>query len=108
VSRRDGLPWLKLLGGAAFALLAVVAVTMSINRYRAPASAPREALERIAEKNREAAAVAAASQRAESAAAADAAEGMVNAQQRGAAEANASLDRFRNDDNRSAPAGNSS
>ena len=90
------------------ALALVVAIALSVDRYRAPGAAPPEALEKIAEKNREAAATAAASQRAESAASTNAAEDLAEAQRRGADEANAALDRFDNQDNRSAASGNGS
>jgi len=108
VKRRGGVPWLKLLAGGAAALLLVVAVTWSVDRYRTPASAPPEALERIAQKNREAATIAAASQRAESAASTDAVEGLAEAQRRGEREVNAVREGIDDRDDRAAPSGNSS
>jgi hypothetical protein len=78
---------------------------VSVSRYRAPpAAAPRAALDRIAEKNRRAAVVVAARQRAEAAANANAANGLIEAQRRGEAEAEAMLARYPNSDNRSAEA----
>lgn len=85
--------------GSAFALLLVFALMVSLHR-RAPDFAPPEALAHIAEKNREAAVVAAAHQRAASAASTHAAEGLAEAQHRGQAEANAMLARFPDSDNR--------
>jgi hypothetical protein len=58
-----------LLAGAALILVLLVSGLLSIDRYRAPPPAPREALDRIAERNRRAAMIAAANQRAEAAAA---------------------------------------
>jgi hypothetical protein len=58
-----------LLAWAALILVLLVSGLLSIDRYRAPPPAPREALDRIAEKNRRAAMIAAANQRAEAAAA---------------------------------------
>ena len=106
--RRGPFPRLRLVAVGAVALVLVLVISWSVNRYRAPGAAPPEALEKIAEKNREAAATAAASQRAESAASTNAAEDLAEAQRRGADEANATLERFDNQDNRSAAAGNSS
>jgi hypothetical protein len=63
-------------------------------------AAPPEALAHIAQKNRDAAAIAAARQRADSAAATSAAEGIAEAQRRGRTQANALLDRFPDTDNR--------
>jgi hypothetical protein len=106
--RRGALPLLKIFAGAALALVLVVAAILSVNRYRKPASAPPEALEKIAQKNREAATIAAASQRAESAASTNAAEDLAEARRRGSDRANAMLDRFENEDDRGARPGNSS
>lgn len=108
VTRHGPHLWLKLLAGGAAALLLVVAITWSVNRYRTPASAPPEALERIAEKNREAATIAAASQRAESAESTNAVEDLAEAQRLGEREVNATRDRLDDRDNRAAPSGNSS
>jgi hypothetical protein len=105
VKRRGALGWLKLAAAGVVALVVVIGITMSINRYRAPASAPPEALERIAQKNREAAAIAAASQRAESAASTNAVENLAETQQRGAPAANTAAEAR---DDRSAPPGNAS
>ena len=85
---------------AACALFIAVALTLSVHHYRQPMAAPPEALAHIAQKNRDAAAVAAARQRAESAAATSAAEGIAEAERRGQAQANALLDRFPDTDNR--------
>jgi hypothetical protein len=100
VKRRASIPKLKIVLGAAVALFVAVVVTLSVNRYRAPEAAPPEALAHIAEKNRDAAVVAAAHQRVESAVSTNAAEDLAEAQRRGAAEANATLARFSNVDNR--------
>jgi hypothetical protein len=86
--------------GSAAALLVVLAVMLSVNRYREPQAAPPEALAHIAEKNRDAAVVAAAHQRVESAVSTNAAEDLAEAQRRGAAEANATLARFPDGENR--------
>ena len=83
--RRVSIPKTRLAIGSAFALLVVVALVLSVNRYREPAAAPPEALAHIAEKNRDAAAIAAAHQRAESAASTNAVESMAEAQRRGEA-----------------------
>lgn len=85
MSRGGAHGWLKLAAAGAAALMVVIGVTVSVNRYRAPASAPPETLERIAQKNREAATIAAASQRAESAASTNAAENLAEAHPGGAA-----------------------
>jgi hypothetical protein len=100
VRPRFSVPKVRLAIGSAFAVLVVVALALSVNRYREPAAAPPEALAHIAEKNRDAAVVAAAHQRAESAASTNAAEGLAEAQRRGAAEADNMLARQPNDDNR--------
>ena len=85
---------------AALAFVVVITLTLSVRHYRQPVAAPPEALAHIAEKNRDAAAIAAARQRAESAAATSAAEGIAEAERRGQAQANAMLDRFPDADNR--------
>jgi hypothetical protein len=59
-----------MVAAAALVLVLAIAGLLSIDRYRAPPPAPPEALARVAEKNREAARIAAANQRAEAAAAA--------------------------------------
>jgi len=100
VSRRSSFPKVKLAFGSAVILLVAIAAALSVNRYRQPQAAPPEALAHIAEKNRDAAVVAAAHQRAESAASTNAAEDLAEARRRGAAEANATLARFPNGDNR--------
>ena len=102
VRRRFPIPIVRIAVGSAFALLVVIALTLSVNRYREPAAAPPEALAHIAEKNRDAAVIAAAHQRAESAASTNAAEDLADAQLRGAnaaATANAHAGQA-NDDNR--------
>jgi hypothetical protein len=83
-----------LIAGGAFALLFALVIAMSVHRYSAPPPAPREALDRIAQKNRHAATVAAARQRAESAATSNDADNLVAAQERGAAEADAAIARY--------------
>jgi len=100
VRRRILTPKVRIAIGSAFALLVVIALALSVNRYREPAAAPPEALAHIAEKNRDAAAVAAAHQRAESAASTNAVEGLAEARRQGAADADNMLARFPNDDNR--------
>lgn len=105
--KRGGFPRFRLIAGAAVALMLVLVITVSMNRYRAPASAPPEALERIAAKNRDAAAIAAATQRAESAASTNATENVMDARQSGSAEAEAAPDRRDEGGNRSARPGNS-
>jgi hypothetical protein len=104
VRRRFSIPKVRLAIGSAFALVVVLVLALSIDRYREPPAAPPEALDHIAEKNRDAAIVAAARLRAESAASTNAAEDLADARSRGEAEANSMLDRFPNDDNRAAPA----
>jgi hypothetical protein len=100
VRRRFSSPKIRIAIGSAFAFLVVIALALSVNRYREPAAAPPEALAHIAEKNRDAAVVAAAHQRAESAASTNAAEGLAEARRQGAADADNMLARFPNDDNR--------
>ena len=99
---RRSISKLKLAIGSAFALLVVLAVSLSIHRYRQPQAAAPEALAHIAQKNRDAAITAAAHMRADSAARTNAAESLAEAQNRGAAEANAVLARFPDTDNRTA------
>lgn len=69
----------------------MVALTLSVNRYRAPEAAPPEALAHIAARNHDAAVVAAARQRADSAESTNAAESLAEAQRGGEAQANATL-----------------
>jgi hypothetical protein len=90
---------------SAFALLVVIAVGLSVQRFREPQAAPPEALAHIAEKNREAAVIAAAHQRAESAASTNATESLAEAERHAGAEANAMLARFPDGDNRTQAAG---
>jgi hypothetical protein len=72
----------RIAAGAAV-IIAALLIIFSVGSYNAPeAPAPPAALDQIAAKNRDAAAIAAASQRAESAAAANAADGLVEARQR--------------------------
>jgi hypothetical protein len=106
--RGAAFPRFRIIAGAAVALVLALVISVSVNRYRAPAAAPPEALERIAEKNRDAAAIAAARQRAESAASTNAAENLMAAQRRGSAEADAMIERLDSEGNRSGPSGNSS
>jgi len=106
--RRGAFPRLKVIAGAAAALILVLVVTVSMNRYRTPASAPPEALERIAAKNRDAAAIAAASQRAQSAASTNATENLMETQRRGSDQADAMRDPRDEEGDRGAPPGNSS
>jgi hypothetical protein len=73
----------------AFALVLMAALTISVKRYREPRGAPPEALAHIAAKNRDAAIVAAARQRADSAASTNAAEDLAEARLRGETEAEA-------------------
>jgi hypothetical protein len=88
VRRRFSSPRVAFAVAAAFALLVMVALTLSVKRYREPEAAPPEALAHIAAKNRDAAVIAAARQRADSAASTDAAESLAEAR-RGETEANA-------------------
>jgi hypothetical protein len=99
VRRRFSIPKFRLAIASASALLVVLAVALSVDRYSEPEAAPPEALAHIAQKNREAAVIAAARQRVESAASTNEAEGLAEARRRGEAEANAMLARFPNGDN---------
>jgi hypothetical protein len=72
---------------SALALLVVLVVALSVKRYREPVAAPPEALAHIAEKNRDAAIVAAAHQRTESAASTNAVETLAETRSRNQAEA---------------------
>jgi hypothetical protein len=103
VRRGRSFPAFRIVAVAALALFALIAVTLSVHRYRQPQAAPPEALAHIAEKNRDAAIDAAARQRAESAASTNAAESLAEA--RGRRDANDVLARFPNTDNRSEAAG---
>jgi hypothetical protein len=67
--KRRGRIALRVLIGGALMLALVYVVTFAMERYRRPAPASRETLERIAAKNRNAATVAATSQRDQAAAA---------------------------------------
>lgn len=69
-----------LLVAAAFIAVVLLAGLLSVDHYRAPAPAPPSALDRVAEKNRKAAVIAAAHQRAEAAAATNSADNLVNVQ----------------------------
>ena len=89
--RRFSSPRVAFAAAAAFALLVMFALTLSVKRYRAPEAAPPEALAHIAAKNHDAAVIAAARQRADSAASTNAAENLAEAQRRGETEANATL-----------------
>ena len=100
VRRPFSSPKVAFAAAAAFALLVMFALTLSVKRYRAPEAAPPEALAHIAAKNHDAAVIAAARQRADSAASTNAAESLAEAQRRGEAEANVMLGRFPNGDNR--------
>ena len=81
--RRRGAPSrLKLIAAGAAALLLALALSVSVSRYRAPPpSAPPEALARIAQKNRNAATIAAARQRSESAASTNAVDRLREAEE---------------------------
>jgi hypothetical protein len=105
VRSRRSIPKARFAIVSAFALVLVLVVALSVNRYRQPPAAPPEALAHIAEKNRDAAVTAAARQRVESAVSTNAAENLADAESRGAAEANATLARFPNADNRADAAG---
>ena len=83
------------------ALLVLIAVALSVHHYRQPEAAPPEALAHIAQKNREAAIVAAAHQRVEAAASSNAAEGVAEAEQRGEP-ANVAVRELRNSSNAAA------
>src|SRR3954469_22561963 len=100
VRRRISNAGARIALAAACALVLVIALALSVHRYRQPVAAPPEALAHIAEKNRDAAVVAAARQRADSAATTNAAETIAEARRRGEAEANATLARFPDVDNR--------
>ena len=103
--RRSPFPKVGIAIGAAVALLVALVVTLSVHRYRQPEYAPPEALAHIAEKNREAAVVAAAHQRAESAVSTHAAENLAEAQRSGSVRANATPARVPDGDNRTEAAG---
>jgi hypothetical protein len=105
VRPRSSIPKIRIAIAVAAALLVALIVTLSVNRYRQPEAAPPEALAHIAEKNRDAAVVAAAHQRVESAVSTNAAENLADAQRRGSAEANAMLARFPDSENRTGAAG---
>ncbi len=99
----------KVYAGAGMAfLLALVLVVLAGRLAQPPPGLPPAALEKIADKNRAAAAQAAAVQRAESAASVNAAEGIREAQDRGRAEAEATIARFDDDENLGARAGEGS
>jgi hypothetical protein len=89
VRRRFSSPRVAFAVAAAFALLVMVALTLSVKRYREPEAAPPEALAHIAAKNHDAAVIAAARQRADSAASTNAAESLAEARRRGETEAEA-------------------
>jgi negative regulator of sigma E activity len=93
VRSRSSIPKLRIVIGLAVALCVAVVVALSVNRYRGPEAAPPEALAHIAQKNHDAAVVAAAHQRVESAVSTTAAEDLAEARRRAGAEANASLTR---------------
>ena len=95
--RRFSFPKARLVIASAAALLILLVVVLSVNRYREPQAAPPEALAHIAQKNREAAVIAAARLRAESAASTNAAEDLAEARSRGRADANTALANLRND-----------
>jgi len=101
VRRRGSFPKVRLAIAVAAVLVIAIAMTLSVKRYREPQAAPPEALAHIAQKNREAALVAAARQRADSATSTNAAEDLAEARRRGSEEANATLARFANGDNQS-------
>lgn len=81
-------------------MVLVIAVTLSVHRYRQPVAAPPEALAHIAQKNRDAAIVAAARLRSESAATTNAAEDIAEAERRGREAADATIERNPNSENR--------
>ena len=97
-------PAFRIVAVAALALFALIAVTLSVHRYRQPQAAPPEALAHIADKNRDAAITAAARQRAESAATANAADNLAEARIGDRSEADAAL-AGANGGNRAAAAG---
>ena len=80
--RRASLRRKGLIAAGAIVLALVLAMGLSTIPYRTPPPAPPEALDRIAKKNRNAAAIAAAHQRAESAASTNAAERLIEAGER--------------------------
>ena len=96
---------LRLALGSVLALFVLLALALSVHRYRQPPAAPPEALAHIAEKNRDAAIAAAARQRVEAAATTNEAEDLAAARTAGRGEANATL-AAANGDNRAAAAGN--
>ena len=102
--RRSSFPKLRIALGSALALLLILVVALSVRRYREPEAAPPEALAHIAEKNRDAAIVAAARQRAESAASTNAAEALAGVRN-GGAEANAAIAGVHSEGNHSEAAG---
>lgn len=77
--RRSSLRRKGLIAAGAIVLALVLAMGLSTIPYRSPPPAPPEALDRIARKNRNAAAIAAAQQRAESAASTNATETLLKA-----------------------------
>jgi hypothetical protein len=79
MKRRTSRSRLGLIAAAALAVVIAVTALMSIDSYGTPPAAPRSALARVAEKNRQAATIAAANQRAEAAAATNATEALVEA-----------------------------
>ena len=81
--RRASIPKVRLILGSLLVLFVVLALALSVHRYRQPAAAPPEALDHIAEKNRDAAIAAAARQRAESAATTNEAENLAEARSNG-------------------------
>jgi flagellar biosynthesis/type III secretory pathway M-ring protein FliF/YscJ len=105
VRRRGSIPKIRLVIALAAVLVVAIVLTMSVKRYQAPQAAPPEALAHIAQKNREAALIAAARQRADSAASTNAAEDLAEARRSGSAEANAMLTRFADGDNQTVAAG---
>lgn len=86
--RRSSFPKLRIALGSAVVLLVILALALSVKRYRQPEAAPPEALAHIAEKNRHAAIVAAAHQRIESAASTNAVDNLAEARSRNQADAN--------------------
>lgn len=79
--RRSAFRRRGLIAGGAIVLALVLAMGLSVIPYRTPAPAPPEALARIAQKNRHAATVAAAHQRAESAASTNATERLIETEE---------------------------
>ena len=100
MKRRFSNAGVRIALAAALALVAVIAVTLSVHRYRQPVAAPPEALAHIAQKNRDAAIVAAARLRSESAATTNAAEDIAEAERRGRTAANVMIERYPNTENR--------